>query len=150
MEAILTQLRERVPAWLDELRLEHGPVRVEATPRRAAVFVETLSPSQPDLEELVKGPPAERAFDADGNPTKAAEGFARGKGVDVSALETREIDGGKYVVAVVKSEGRPAPEVLVEALPELVAGINFKKSMRWNDFGRGLLAPHPLVCLHAR
>ncbi len=55
---MLTQLRERVPAWLDELRLEHGPVRVEATPRRAAVFVESLSPNQPDLEELVKGPPA--------------------------------------------------------------------------------------------
>ncbi len=133
VEAILTQLRERVPTWLDELKLEHGPVSVEATPRRAAIYVEKLSPSQPDLEELAKGPPAERAFDADGKPTKAAEGFARGKGVDVSALETREIDGGEYVVAVVKQKGRPAPEVLSETLPELLAGINFKKSMRWND-----------------
>jgi glycyl-tRNA synthetase len=141
VETMLTQFRERVPAWLDELRLEHGPVRVEATPRRAAVFVESLSPSQPDLEELVKGPPAERAFDADGNPTKAAEGFARGKGVDVSALETREIDGGNYVVAVVKSKGRPAPEVLAEALPGLVAGISFTKSMRWNSSGVAFSRP---------
>jgi glycyl-tRNA synthetase len=141
VEDMLTQLRKRVPAWLDELRLEHGPVRIEATPRRAAVFVESLSPNQPDLEELAKGPPAERAFDADGNPTKAAQGFARGKGVDVSVLETREIDGGEYVVAVVKSEGRPAPEVLAETLPELVAGINFKKSMRWNESGVAFSRP---------
>ncbi|MGB7872772.1 MAG: glycine--tRNA ligase subunit beta, partial [Anaerolineales bacterium] len=141
VESMLTQLRERVPAWLDELRLEHGPVRIEATPRRTAVFVESLSPNQPDLEELVKGPPAERAFDADGVPTKAAEGFARGKGVDVSALETREIDGGKYVVAVVKQTGRPAPEVLSDALPDLVEGINFKKSMRWNDSGVAFSRP---------
>jgi glycyl-tRNA synthetase len=141
VESMLTQLRERVPAWLDELRLEHGQVRIEATPRRAAVFVETLSPNQPDLEELVKGPPADRAFDADGVPTKAAEGFARGKGVDVSALETREIDGGQYVVAIVKQTGRPAPEVLAEALPGLVAGINFTKSMRWNSSGVAFSRP---------
>ena len=141
VEVMLTQLRERVPGWLDELRLEHGSVRIEATPRRAAVFVESLSPSQPDLEELVKGPPAERAFDPDGNPTKAAEGFARGKGVDVSALETREIDGGNYIVAVVKSKGRPASEVLAEALPGLVAGINFTKSMRWNSSGVAFSRP---------
>ena len=149
VEDMLTQLRERVPAWLDELRLEHGPVRVEATPRRAAVFVETLSPSQPDLEELVKGPPAERAFDADGNPTKAAEGFARGKGVDVSALETREIDGGNYVVAVVKSEGRPAPEVLAEALPGLGSWYQLQKVHALERLRRSLLASHSLVCVHA-
>ncbi len=100
-----------------------------------------LSPRQPDREDLVKGPPAERAFDADGKPTKAAEGFARGKGVDVSTLETREIDGGNYVVAVVKQVGRPAPEVLAEALPELVAGINFTKSMRWNESGVAFSRP---------
>jgi glycyl-tRNA synthetase len=141
VEAMLAQLRQRVPAWLDELRLEHGPVRVEATPRRAAVYVPDLGPRQPDLEELVKGPPAERAFDPDGNPTKAAEGFARGKGVDVNALETREENGGKYVFAVVKQKGRPAPEVLAEALPGLVAGISFKKSMRWNSSGVAFSRP---------
>ncbi|MDP2976097.1 MAG: glycine--tRNA ligase subunit beta, partial [Anaerolineales bacterium] len=59
-------------------------------------------------------------------------GFAKGKGVDVKALEVREMDGGKYVVAVVKQAGRPAPDVLAESLPELVAGIKFDKSMRWN------------------
>ena len=131
VDVAIEQLQTNVPALLDELRLEHGPVRVHGTPRRLAVFVEDLHPGQSDRQELVKGPPAERAFDADGRPTKAAEGFARGKGVDVSALEVRELDGGKYVVAVVKEAGRSTPDVLTDALPGLVAGIKFEKSMRW-------------------
>ncbi|NOY98564.1 MAG: glycine--tRNA ligase subunit beta [Chloroflexi bacterium] len=129
--AALTQLREMVPSMLADLRLEHGSVRVAGTPRRLTVSVTDLAPRQSDLEQVAKGPPASRAFDADGSPTKAAQGFARGKGVDVSALETRAMDGGEYVVAIVKEAGRPAPEVLMEALPELVAGLKFKKSMRW-------------------
>jgi glycyl-tRNA synthetase len=141
VEAMLTQLRERVPAWLEELRLEHGPVRIEATPRRAAVFVETLSPSQPDLEELVKGPPADKAFDASGVALPAAMGFAKKNGVDTKDLVIREENGGQYVFAAVKSAGRPAPEVLAEALPELVAGINFTKSMRWNSSGVAFSRP---------
>jgi glycyl-tRNA synthetase len=157
VEAMLTQLRERVPAWLDELRLEHGSVRVEATPRRAAVFVESLGPNQPDLEELVKGPPASVAIvghassvtDSAGEEshatsvtyTKAAMGFAKKNGVDTKDLVIREENGGQYVFAAVKSKGRPAPEVLAEALPGLVAGINFTKSMRWNSSGVAFSRP---------
>ncbi|NMB89723.1 MAG: glycine--tRNA ligase subunit beta, partial [Chloroflexi bacterium] len=91
-----------------------------------------LSPRQPDQESLVKGPPASRAYDAMGAPTKAAEGFARGKGLRVEDLQVREIDGGQYVVATVHETGRPAVEVLQTALAELVASIRFDKAMRWN------------------
>jgi glycyl-tRNA synthetase len=132
LDLALSHLRERVPAWLEELHLEHGEVRLAGTPRRLAILVDKLSPGQPDREDLVKGPPAERAFGPDGVPTPAAVGFARGKGVDVKTLEVREADGGKYVFAVVRQTGRPAYEVLKEALPGLVAGISFPKSMRWN------------------
>ena len=125
------QLRENVPPWLEGLHLEHGSVRIEATPRRLAVFVEELSPRQPDREDVVKGPPADKAFDPSGVALPAAVGFAKKNSVDTRDLEVREIDGGQYVVAVVRSEGRPAPEVLAESLPELMAGINFTKSMRW-------------------
>jgi glycyl-tRNA synthetase len=141
VEDQLGQLRERVPAWLDELRLEHGPVRVEATPRRAAVYVESLSPGQPDREDLVKGPPADKAFDPSGVALPAAIGFAKKNGVDTKDLVIREENGGKYVFAVTKSTGRPAPEVLAEALPGLVGGINFKKSMRWNESGAAFSRP---------
>ena len=133
LSAALSQLRLRVPALLDELRLEHGALRVMGTPRRLVVHVEDLAPRQPDLEQVVKGPPANRAFDADGLPTPAALGFARSKGVDVSELQVREIDGGQYVAAVVSQEGLPAPQVLADALPGLIAGLRFDKPMRWNS-----------------
>ena len=132
LDAALEQMRRALPDLLDKLRLAHGEVRVYGTPRRLVALVEELAPSQPDLEQVVKGPPAARAFDAMGLPTKAAEGFARSKGVEVSALETREMDGGRYVTAVVRETGRPAAAVLTEALPDLVASIRFDKTMRWN------------------
>ena len=88
---------------------------------------------QSDLSQVVKGPPAERAFNPDGTPTKAAEGFARGKGVDVSALEISEIDGGRYVTVQVQQSGRAALQVLAETLPVVIANLKFDKSMRWNE-----------------
>jgi glycyl-tRNA synthetase len=132
LEDALTQLKERVPAFLSDLHLEHGDIAVLGTPRRLVFHVDDLPPTQPDLEEVYKGPPASRAFDSGGAPTKAAEGFARSKGLAVSDLEVREIDGGEYVVAVVKVKGCATIEVLAEALPKLIEGISFGKSMRWN------------------
>jgi glycyl-tRNA synthetase len=133
LDAALAHLSESVPALLDRLRLEHGDVRVQGTPRRLVVYVEGLSPRQMDVEKTAKGPPAERAFDEDGQPTKAAAGFARSKGLDVNELKVQEMDGGRYVVAVVRQEGQPAGAVLAENLPELVAALRFGKSMRWNS-----------------
>jgi glycyl-tRNA synthetase len=132
LDAALAQLGGRLPALFEELRLAHGRIQVLGTPRRLVTFVEDLAPMQPDLEQVVKGPPAERAFNPDGSPTKAAEGFARSKGVPVEALQVREMDGGRYVAAVVRQAGRPAVEVLGETLPGLIAGLKFDKSMRWN------------------
>ncbi|NLX10947.1 MAG: glycine--tRNA ligase subunit beta [Chloroflexi bacterium] len=137
----LDQLRRLVPDLLDTLRLEHAGIEVLGTPRRLVVHVRGVAPRQRDEETLVKGPPAQRAFDLDGNPTKAAEGFARGKGVRVEDLEVREMDGGQYVVALVRSEGRAAHEVLAGVLPDLIANIRFGKSMRWNESGIGFSRP---------
>lgn len=141
LEAALTQLRGRVPTLLDELRLEHGPVHIFGTPRRLVVWVEAVAAAQPDRTVVVKGPPAERAFDAEGRPTKAAEGFARGKGIAPDALQVVEMDGGRYVAAVLHEQGRPAAEVLLEALPGLVAGLRFDKAMRWNSSGVAFSRP---------
>ena len=134
-------LSTRVPTLLDELYLEHGDVRIFTTPRRLVVSIDSLSPNQPDREDLVKGPPADRAFDADGKPTKAAQGFAKKNGIEESALEVREEGNNKYVFAVVKQKGRPTPEVLAEALPKLVESIKFEKSMRWNESGVAFSRP---------
>jgi glycyl-tRNA synthetase len=133
LDYALEQLRSRVPEMLNELRLTHGEIRVFGTPRRLVVLVEDLSPSQADLEELVKGPPADRAYDSLGQPTRAAEGFARGKGISLEDLVVQELDGGRYVVAVVRQPGKEASKILSDALPNLIAGVRFDKPMRWNS-----------------
>ena len=128
----ITQLQTLIPQLLQELRLTHGEVEVYGTPRRLVVLVHHLEGRQANLETEAKGPPAERAFDADGQPTKAALGFARGKGVDVADLHTVEEGDKRYVAAMIREEGRPTAGVLAEMLPDLIANIKFTKSMRWN------------------
>ncbi|MBM3152781.1 MAG: glycine--tRNA ligase subunit alpha, partial [Chloroflexi bacterium] len=141
VDSALAQLRERFPAWLEGLNLEHSAVRVFATPRRLVAFVEDLAPRQPDRQETVKGPPAERAYDKDGLPTPAAEGFARKNGLRAADLQVFEMDGGRYVVAVVATKGMSAPEALADTLPVFIAGISFIKTMRWNDSGVAFSRP---------
>ena len=106
----LEQLETGIVSLLAGSRLSHGEVRVMGTPRRLVVSVNDLAPAQPDEEQLVKGPPAERAFDDQGQPTPAAQGFARSKGVHVSDLQVREMDGGKYAVAVVTITGQASSD----------------------------------------
>ena len=133
LDEALRQLEARLPALLDELRLAHGQIHIQGTPRRLVAFVEELAPRQPDREQVVKGPPTARAFDALGQPTQAALGFARSKGLEPNDLQTREMDGGSYVVAVIQESGRSAAEVLSQALPGLLASLRFDKPMRWNS-----------------
>ena len=141
LNSALEQLQSSIPALLNDLHLEHGPITVLGTPRRLVVLVDSLAPHQPDRLEHFRGPAADRAFTPEGTPTPAAVGFAKGKGVDVTSLEVREENGGKYVYAVVKSTGRPAVEVLSEALPGLIASLKFDKSMRWNASGVAFSRP---------
>ncbi len=133
LDSALEQLGSRLPILLQELRLEHGEVRVMGTPRRLVIHVANVAPRQSGLEQLVKGPPAERAFDAFGAATKAGEGFARSKGVSVKDLQVVEMDGGRYVAVTVRQAGRPATQALSESLPGLLAGLRFDKSIRWNS-----------------
>jgi glycyl-tRNA synthetase len=133
LDSALAQLRERVPSLLSELSLDHGEVRVLGTPRRLVVSIVDLNSSQRDRDDLIKGPPADKAFDKAGGPTQAALGFARKNGLEPAALEVREQDGGKYIFAIVKQKGRSTVEVLSEALPKLVESIKFEKSMKWDS-----------------
>ncbi|MDX9954245.1 MAG: glycine--tRNA ligase subunit beta [Anaerolineae bacterium] len=137
----LAQLRAAVPAALAEARLEHAAVQVWGTPRRLIVFVEQLALQQPDQERVIKGPPARAAFDKDGNPTRAAEGFARSQGVQVTDLRAETLEGGEYVVVNRREAGRPAGEVLAGLLPGWMAGLRFPRSMRWNETGVAFSRP---------
>ena len=133
LDSALEQLHERFSTLLSEYRLQYQTMRVMGTPRRLVVWVDELAPRQLDQEQLVKGPPAERAYSPEGKPTQAAIGFAKSKGVSVKDLEIREMDGGRYVVAVLRQAGRPTWQVMSEALPTLIAALRFDKSMRWNS-----------------
>jgi glycyl-tRNA synthetase len=141
LDDALAQLRQAVPAHLEEARLDYSDLRVLGTPRRLSVVVEGLAARQQAVEELVKGPPAEVAFDADTRPTQAAMGFARGQGVAASELEVKEMDGGKYVVAVRREEGQSAVDVLPTLLTDLIASLRFRQSMRWNETGATFSRP---------
>jgi len=132
LDTALIQLRERVPALMDELRLEHSEIRILGTPRRLVVMVEKLAGSQPDRTVTIKGPPASRAYDQDGKPTPAAEGFARGKGISADKLQVREMDDGKYVVAEIHEPGSTTADILFNKLPDILSGIKFDKTIRWN------------------
>jgi glycyl-tRNA synthetase len=132
LDAALKQLATAVPTLLKNARLSYDRIDIDGTPRRLVVQVHGLAGRQPDLESVAKGPPADRAFDADGKPTQAAIGFARGKGVDVADLQIVTEGDKRYISAVVREDGRSAPAVLAERLPDLIAGLKFERSMRWN------------------
>ena len=145
LDSYLSQLEKLVPAMLEELNLNYGNLMIMGTPRRLVVYAECLDNVQDDREELVKGPPAARAFGPDGEPTKAAEGFARGKGISVSDLEVREIDGGEYVVATVEHKG----QTTVESFDQTSAGIGSQPESGTRHALEcqqcGLLPPDPLA-----
>ncbi len=141
LDSALAQLRELAPARLEAARLDYDGLRVLGTPRRLVLLIEGLAGRQRPVEEVVKGPPVRIAFDGDGQPTRAAAGFARKCGVSVAELQVREMDGGEYVVAVRREEGRPTAAVLGDLFPELVAALHFGKSMRWNTSGVAFSRP---------
>lgn len=133
---------------LEAARLAHDAITTLATPRRLAICVKNVPSVQPDAEITALGPAKGIAFDAAGKPTRAAEGFARGQGVEVSSLTVVTTDKGEYVAAVKKESGRPTPDILAEILPRLVGAIPFKKSMRWGDLEIRFARPiHWIVAL---
>ncbi|MCE2470360.1 MAG: glycine--tRNA ligase subunit beta [Anaerolineae bacterium] len=141
VDAALAQAKDAAPAFFDELRLTHAGLDVFATPRRLVLIARDVAPRQTDEEFLAKGPPADRAYDADGKPTRAALGFARGKGLDAADLKIAEMDGGRYVTALVRNAGQPSTEILAKALPDFIAALKFSKSMRWNTTDQAFSRP---------
>ena len=142
LASALRQLEESVPRMLESARLDFESVKVVGTPRRQTALVYGLAARQPDRTTEVQGPPAKVAFDGDGNPTRAAEGFARKQSVAVDALRVVTEGEKSYVVAAKSEPGRPATEVLSEQLPGLIAGLRFPKTMRWNR--TNVAFPRPL------
>lgn len=134
---------------LESARIGFGAVKTFATPRRIAIAVAEVAAEQQRQELTLAGPSVKVAFDAEGNPTKAALGFARANGVEVADLSQVETDKGTYLYLSKVMEGRPTAELLPEMLPRLIAAIPFKKSMRWKDLDVRFARPmHWIVALY--
>ncbi|MBZ4416614.1 glycine--tRNA ligase subunit beta [Myxococcus sp. RHSTA-1-4] len=129
----LDDLKRVLTERMAEARLKHGDVRVFGTPRRLAVWVKDVADAGEDVVKEVLGPSAKAAFDAQGKPTKAAEKFAEGLKLSVDKLGRTQTAKGEYVSARVEEKGRPAADILQDALHTAVHSVNFRKSMRWAD-----------------
>ena len=126
-------VREALTAKLDATRLTRGAITVEGTPRRIVAIVEDLAASEPDAEQLRKGPKWSAAFDAAGNPTKPLEGFMRGQGVTADQVVKAEIGGNEHAAVSVLVQGRGVLDVMGEIVADVVSGLRAEKNMRWND-----------------
>ncbi|MCB1022580.1 MAG: glycine--tRNA ligase subunit beta [Acidobacteria bacterium] len=133
IEGALADFEKRFRETLDKAGLAEGvSIRTEATPRRLTLVAEGLAAGQADREEVLSGPPKQIAYDDEGNLTKAALGFAKRAGIEPSELKVG--DDGKLRVER-KVAGRPTAEILAEALPEVIVGIYFPKTMIWAGKG---------------
>ncbi len=137
MTGSLTQLQQLAKAKLEELRISFAEIKTVGTPRRLTLIVRDVAEKQEDVKRENKGPSVKIAFDESGNPTKAAQGFARGQGIDVSQLV--EKDG--YVYALVEEKGRVTADILPEVLPSLIESLHFPKNMRWADLDIRFVRP---------
>ncbi len=136
---LLEQLQQNFLEQCVNNRIDVSGARTVGTPRRLTLLVDDLADKQADLSEERTGPPANVGF-KDGEPTKAAEGFARGQGADVEDLYIVNTERGEYVAVKVFEEGKPTRELLVGILHDVMNSFNFPKSMRWatysTSFGR--------------
>ena len=132
LSSALKQLQERVPKSLRENNVSSEAVEVYGTPRRLAVLIKGLPSQQADREEEIKGPPVQAAF-KDGQPTKAAAGFARKQGVEVKDFTIRATEKGEFVFINKLIPGRKIADILMELVPQWVWGLEGKRLMRWGD-----------------
>ena len=136
-----TELARRLADALAEEGLAPSSSESYATPRRLAAVLRGIPERQEDRSAEVLGPPASTAFDADGKPTKAGEGFAKAQKVNVADLVVVDSPRGRTVAARKSIPGRPAEEVLAEVVPRVVAGLTFPKMMRWGAGERAFVRP---------
>lgn len=127
------ELAERFTRAMNDAGIEHGAVRTYATPRRAVLCVDAVLPVQRESEEVVTGPPVRVAFDAEGKPTKAAEGFARTQGVPFEDVYRLTTDKGEYIAVNKRTGGALAFDLLQGICPMVIGALPFPKRMRWGS-----------------
>ncbi len=144
----LEYMREELAAFFSRNQINAATPDVLGTPRRLVVSVKKVDALQKDIVDIFHGPSVSAAYDDQGKPTKAAIGFARGKGIDVAALTREDTPKGAVVCARVEKKGRPTSDHLNEFLPQFISRIPFSKKMRWANKTRPFARPlHWIVAL---
>ncbi len=145
----VTDMEEMIRKTLSEKRIAFEGIRCLATPRRLVLHIADLAPNQADQIVEKMGPARKAAFDENGQPTKAALGFARGQGLAVSELETVTTDKGEYLCARKTIAGQPTADLLPDLLRNFLLSIPFRKSMRWAAYDLRFARPiHWLLALY--
>ena len=129
----LMDLESLAKKELGATRIDFNGIKTLGTPRRLVLVIQSVSEKQKDEETRKIGPSKQAAFDAKGNPTKAAIGFAKSQSVPVESLTIIQTEKGEYVCAAKKESGKPTLELLSSLLPRWILSIPFQKSMRWAD-----------------
>ena len=143
------QLKTLMAKGLDEAGLAHGEVRVISSPRRLAALVKDVAEATEEIHSVMRGPSAKIAFDAEGNPTKAAEGFARKNGLTAAELVRREdADGTEYVFAEQNTPSKDAAPILSRVCEELISSIQWPnyRSQRWGSEHATFVRPVRWIC----
>lgn len=135
------QLEKMVPAAFTDARIPFNSVEIHSSPRRLIVMAYGVADATEALVEEYKGPAAKIAFDADGNPTKAAIGFARGKGLTPENLERREVKGVEYVFATKNIPATPVADLLPDILAGFITAIKWPRSQRWAAYSEYFVRP---------
>ncbi|RTZ72592.1 MAG: glycine--tRNA ligase subunit beta [Gammaproteobacteria bacterium] len=149
LQKLSLALQAEFEKGLQAAALEHGPITPYATPRRLALLISDCSLSQPDRKLQKRGPAVQAAFDAEGRPTKAAEGFARSCGTTVDQLGRLKTDKGEWLVFELEEKGQPAAELLPAIAEQALARLPIPKRMRWGDSDAQFVRPvHWLLFRH--
>lgn len=135
------QLEKMVPATFADARIPYDSIEIHSSPRRLIVMAYGVADATEALVEEYKGPAAKIAFDADGNPTKAAIGFARGKGLSPESLERREVNGTEYVFATKNIPATPVADLLPDVLAGFITAIKWPRSCRWAAYREYFVRP---------
>ena len=135
------QPEKMVPAAFADARIPYDSIEIHSSPRRLIVMAYGVADATEALEEEYKGPAAKIAFDADGNPTKAAIGFARGKGLSPESLERREVNGTEYVFATKNIPATPVADLLPDVLAGFITAIKWPRSCRWAAYREYFVRP---------
>ncbi len=130
---VLQEMAATFARRCEQERLRVGEIHTWGTPRRLTLAARDLAETQAELTQEILGPPKAVALDAQGQPTAAAQGFAKAQGVAVSDLVEVETPRGIYLAVRKTTAGRPTADILREYLPEFILGLSFPKSMRWGS-----------------